>query len=297
MDMTVINEVVETINLMGNFEAKLQNVRKPDSDKAGICVRDKASDVGVVIYLEQLEADATTVGEVTGKVLEIFEKEKRNISQVSEDAKKIMEKIKSLDVHARLVPRHEPRHVLFLNGKVTREFLDMNIVYYVCVSKLNGSIGSYTIDTSMCNACGVTEEELFKGALNNITDDIVVHRNLSSVLTSFGEFHIDGVENLEEIFAPVTVLTNRSHTFGASLIIKDEVLNKVMERMNTDELIILPSSVNEVLVINANTAGADIASYREMVKCVNDDSGFKPSEILSYSVYTYNKKDGLRIAE
>ena len=216
-----MNEVVDTINAMENLEAKLQDVEKLEGKKIGICVRDKASDVGVVIYLEQLEADATTVGEVTGKVLEIFEKEKRNISQVSEDAKKIMEKIKSLDVHARLVPRHE----LFLNGKVTREFLDMNIVYYVCVSEFNGSIGSYTIDTSMCNACGITEEELFKGALNNITDDIVAHRSLSSVLTSFG-YHIDGVENPEEIFEPMTVLTNINHTFGASLIIKEEVLEK-----------------------------------------------------------------------
>lgn len=286
-----MNEVVDTINAMENLEAKLQDVEKLEGKKIGICVRDKASDVGVVIYLEQLEADATTVGEVTGKVLEIFEKEKRNISQVSEDAKKIMEKIKSLDVHARLVPRHE----LFLNGKVTREFLDMNIVYYVCVSEFNGSIGSYTIDTSMCNACGITEEELFKGALNNITDDIVAHRSLSSVLTSFG-YHIDGVENPEEIFEPMTVLTNINHTFGASLIIKEEVLEKAMERMHTDELIILPSSIHEVLVINANGIEKDIASFKEMVKAVNDTE-VKPSEILSYNVYRYNKRDGLRIAE
>ena len=291
MDMTVINEVVETINLIGKLEAKIDNVKKPDGNKTGIYVRDKASDVGVVIYLEQLEADATTVGEVTGKVLEIFEKEKKNIAQVSEDAKKIMEKIKSLDVHARLVPRNE----FFLNGKVTREFFDMNIVYYVCVSDFNGSIGSYTIDTSMCEACGVTEEELFKGALNNITDDIVAHRNLSDVLTAFG-FHIDGVENPEEIFAPVTVLTNRSHNFGAAVMIKEEVLNKAMERMHTDKLIILPSSVHELLVMNANAIERDIASFREMVKAVNDTT-VKPSEILSYNVYTYNKEDGLRIAE
>ena len=66
--------------------------------------------------------------------------------------------------------------------------------------------------------------------------------------------------------------------------------------MHTDELIILPSSIHEVLVINAKGIEGDIASFKEMVKAVNDTE-VKPSEILSYNVYSYNKKDGLRIAE
>ena len=293
MDMITMNEVVDTINAMGNLEAKLQDVEKLEGNKIGICVREKGSNVGVVIYPEQFEAEATTVGEITGKIIEIFEGRKENIARMTGAGKEIMEKIKNLDVHAKLIPR--PRNDEFLSGKVTREFLDMNIIYYVYVGEADGGIETCTIRTSMCEAYGVTEEELFKGALNNITDDIVAHRSLSAVLTSFG-YHIDGVENPEEIFEPMTVLTNRNHTFGASLIIKEEVLDKAMSRMNTDELIILPSSIHEVLAINAKGIERDIASFREMVKAVNDTT-VKPSEILSYNVYTYNKKDGLRIAE
>ena len=291
MDMTTMNEVVDTINTMGNLEAKLQDVENLEGNKIGICVREKGSNVGVVIYPEQFEAEATTVGEITGKIIEIFESRKENIARMTGAGDEIKEKIKNLDVYAKLVPRND----VFLSGKVTREFLDMNIIYYVCVGEANDGMETCTIRTSMCEAYGVTEEELFKGALNNITDDIVAHRSLSSVLTSFG-YHIDGVENPEKIFEPMTVLTNRNHTFGASLIIKEEVLDKAMERMNTDELIILPSSIHEVLAINANGIERDIASFREMVKAVNDTT-VKPSEILSYNVYTYNKKDGLRIAE
>lgn len=291
MDMTTMNEVVDTINTMGKFESKLQDVEKLEGNKIGICVREKGSTVGVVIYPEQFEAEATTVGEITGKIIEIFESRKENISRMTGAGDKIKEKIKNFDVYAKLVPRND----VFLSGKVTREFLDMNIIYYVCVGEADGGIETCTITTSMCEAYGVTEEELYKGALNNITDDIVAHRSLSAVLTSFG-YHIDGVENPEEIFEPMTVLTNRNHTFGASLIIKEEVLDKAIERMHTDELIILPSSIHEVLAINANGIERDIASFREMVKAVNDTE-VKPSEILSYNVYTYNKKDGLRIAE
>lgn len=291
MDMTTMNEVVDTINSMKNLEAKLQDVEKLEGNKIGICVREKGSTVGVVIYPEQFEAEATTVGEITGKIIEIFESRKENIARMTGAGHEITEKIKNFDVYAKLVPRND----VFLSGKVTREFLDMNIIYYVCVGEADGDIETCTITTSMCEAYGVTEEELFKGALNNITDDIVAHRSLSAVLTSFG-YHIDGVENPEEIFEPITVLTNRNHTFGASLIIKEEVLDKAMERMHTDELIILPSSIHEVLAINANGIERDIASFREMVKAVNDTT-VKPSEILSYNVYTYNKKDGLRIAE
>lgn len=291
MNTTIMNEVVDTINAMENIEAKLQDVEKLEGNKVGICVREKGSNVGVVIYPEQFEAEATTVGEITGKVIEIFESRKENISRMTGAGDKIKEKIKNFDVHSKLVPRND----VFLSGKITREFLDMNIIYYVRVGEGNDGIETCTITTSMCEAYGVTEEELFKGALNNITDDIVAHRSLSSVLTSFG-YHIDGVENPEEIFEPFTVLTNRNHTFGASLIIKEEVLNNAMERMHTDELIILPSSIHEVLAINAKGVEADIASFREMVKAVNDTE-VKPSEILSYNVYTYNKNDGLKIAE
>ena len=291
MNMIVINEVVETINAMENLEAKLQDVEKLEGNKIGICVREKGSNVGVVIYPEQFEAEATTVGEITGKVIEIFESRKENIARMTGAGNEITEKIKNLDVYAKLVPRND----VFLSGKANRDFLDMNIIYYVCVGETNDGMETYTVTTSMCEAYGVTEEELFKGALNNITDDIVAHRSLSAVLTSFG-YHIDGVENPEEIFEPMTVLTNRNHTFGASLIIKEEVLDKAMERMHTDELIILPSSIHEVLVINANAIERDIASFREMVKAVNDTE-VKPNEILSYNVYTYNKEDGLRIAE
>lgn len=291
MNTTTMNEVVDTINAMGNLEAKLKDVEKLEGNKIGICVQEKGSTVGVVIYPEQFEAEATTVGEITGKVIEIFESRKENIARMTGAGNEITEKIKNCDVHAKLVPHND----VFLSGKANREFLDMNIIYYVCVGGNNDGIETCTITTAMCEAYGVTEEELFKGALNNITDDIVAHRSLSSVLTSFG-YHIDGVENPEEIFEPFTVLTNRNHTFGASLIIKEEVLDKAMERMHTDELIILPSSIHEVLVINANAIERDIASFREMVKTVNDTT-VKPSEILSYNVYTYNKNDGLRIAE
>lgn len=291
MNTTTMNEVVDTINAMSNLEAKLKDVEKLEGNKIGICVQEKGSNVGVVIYPEQFEAEATTVGEITGKVIEIFESRKENIARMTGAGNEITEKIKNCDVYAKLVPRND----VFLSGKANREFLDMNIIYYVCVGEADGGIETCTITTAMCEAYGVTEEELFKGALNNITDDIVAHRSLSSVLTSFG-YHIDGVENPEEIFEPFTVLTNRNHTFGASLIIKEEVLDKAMERMHTDELIILPSSIHEVLVINANAIERDIASFREMVKTVNDTT-VKPSEILSYNVYTYNKKDGLRIAE
>lgn len=288
MNTMIVNEVLATINAMENLEAVVQKVQKLDT---AICIREKGSDIGVNIYPEQFEAEATTVGEITGKVIEIFEKEKENIARLKGSANEIIEKIKNLDVHAKLVPHND----VFLSGKVTRDFLDMNIIYYICVGETNDGIKTCTITTAMCDAYGITEEELFKGALDNITDDIVAHRSLSSVLTAFG-YHIDGVENPEEIFEPMTVLTNRNHTFGASLIIKEEVLEKAMERMHTDELIILPSSIHEVLVINANGIEKDIASFKEMVKAVNDTE-VKPSEILSYNVYSYNKKDGLRIAE
>lgn len=291
MNTMIVNEVLATINAMENLEAVVQKVQKLDGNKTAICIREKGSDIGVNIYPEQFEAEATTVGEITGKVIEIFEKEKENIARLKGVAKEIEGKIKNLDVHAKLVPHND----VFLSGKATRDFLDMSIVYYVLVGETNGGAETCTITTAMCEAYGVTEEELFKGALDNITEDIVAHRNLSDVLTAFG-FHINGVKNPEEIFEPMTVLTNKNYNFGAAMIIKEEVLEKAMERMHTGELIILPSSIHEVLVINENGIDKDVASLKEMVKAVNY-TGVKPSEILSYNVYKYNKRDGLRIAE
>ena len=68
----------------------------------------------------------------------------------------------------------------------------------------------------------------------------------------------------------------------------------ILDRLDTDKFYILPSSVHEVIIVSPQIA-MNIEALREMVNSVNATE-VSPDEVLSYNVYEYSRKNGLKIA-
>lgn len=92
----------------------------------------------------------------------------------------------------------------------------------------------------------------------------------------------------------VFVLTNKKKFNGSTVLLYNGFLKYVSNRLNSN-LLILPSSIHEVIVLKLET-GEDINFFRNLVAEINATE-VAPEEVLSNNVYIYNRNlDKLIIA-
>lgn len=92
----------------------------------------------------------------------------------------------------------------------------------------------------------------------------------------------------------IRVLTNEGRFFGASLILREDVMEGAWDRLGGD-FFVLPSSVHEVLLVPCDS-GFEPQELKGMVSAVNRCGVIRPEEYLSDSVYVYRKGHGLEVA-
>lgn len=103
---------------------------------------------------------------------------------------------------------------------------------------------------------------------------------------AFGE---EPDEDRGEEDAPFYVLTTSSGINGAACMLYSGVLEKFAEQRGND-IIILPSSVHEVLLLE-DTGEIDYMALTELVKCINATE-VPTQDILSEKVYRYERCSG-----
>lgn len=130
--------------------------------------------------------------------------------------------------------------------------------------------GYATINETLMSQLGISIEELVKVANRNMDIDIVNMSELFDVFTPFGSVDI-------------TIITNKKKMYGAGTIFKTDVFRDIADAHGKD-LYILPSSIHEVLIIDAITE--DVDYLINMVREINE--GFvAPEDRLSDNVYRY----------
>lgn len=93
----------------------------------------------------------------------------------------------------------------------------------------------------------------------------------------------------EEEKMPIYVASNRKSIFGATAILFPQEIKSLADAYKSD-LIILPCSIHEILLIPDNMGEMGIDEYLRMVSEVNQ-SQLRADEVLSYSVYRYKWKE------
>lgn len=86
---------------------------------------------------------------------------------------------------------------------------------------------------------------------------------------------------------PIYVATNSYRTNGASAIFYDRLLRQTADRFTSD-LILLPSSIHEFLLLPAEDS-SDLEAYGQMVREVNETQ-LADDEVLADHAYYYDRK-------
>lgn len=179
-----------------------------------------------------------------------------------------------------------------LSGMPHREWKDLSIIYRVVAEVDELGVSSAMIHNSLAERMGLTEEQLFKLAVEN-TKRIFppVVRSMNDVMREI--FAKDGMplEIVDMMLADVPadsmmyVISNDRGINGAISMLYEDQLHALAEKLDSD-LYILPSSVHETIAVSVEMGEPEVLA--QMVSEINMDQ-VALDERLSNQVYHYDK--------
>lgn len=152
----------------------------------------------------------------------------------------------------------------------------------------NGSRHIVRITNAQLKHWGISEETLRKDAWENMKKKLppVVH-TLNEVLMEIYEQHSLEIEDEPILDDCLYFISNAERFQGAGYMFDEELMFHLAQCFE-DDLIIIPSSIHEILLLKKQHAG----NIGELVKMVTDinSSQVLPEEILSNNVYVFDRK-------
>ena len=201
----------------------------------------------------------------------------------------VLKKIAKKSLFVKLV--NTERNESLVEQSISKEFLDLSAVVRIVLKMDKEGMASMALSKGAAEILGMTEEEIYAAALANTL------RLFPPKLMDLGryvEMSIGGKLLFGEDEVTTYILTNQKEVDGAFYLMSQELVGAIAEMLE-DDLYILPSSVNEVLLVRASEVKDGVDGLKAMVRDVNETI-VAEKEILSYSVYHYDKEHGITIA-
>lgn len=201
----------------------------------------------------------------------------------------VLKKIAKKSLFVKLV--NTERNKSLVEQSISKEFLDLSAVVRVVLKMDKEGMASMALSKGDAEILGMTEEEIYAAALANTL------RLFPPKLMNLGryvEMSIGAELPLGEDEVTTYILTNQKEVDGAIYFMSPEVVGAIAEALE-DDLYILPSSVNEVLLVRASELEDGVDELKEMVRDANE-TVVAEKDILSYNVYHYDKEHGITIA-
>ena len=201
----------------------------------------------------------------------------------------VLKKIAKKSLFVKLV--NTERNESLVEQSISKEFLDLSAVVRIVLKMDKEGMASMALSKGAAEILGMTEEEIYAAALANTL------RLFPPKLMNLGryvEMSIGGKLLFGDDEVTTYILTNQKEVDGAFYLMSPEVVGAIAEALE-DDLYILPCSVNEVLLVRASELEDGVDELKEMVRDVNE-TVVSEKDILSYSVYYYDKENGITIA-
>jgi hypothetical protein len=176
------------------------------------------------------------------------------------------------------------------------DFLDLSIVFQCLVAKDDQSTATILIHNAHTKLWDVSTKELYSVAREN-TQRLSGYelKNMNDIVSEI--IQMSDSEDLQEEFFDsgiperniMYILTNKNRVDGAACIIYPELLRDFAISLNSG-FYVIPSSIHEVILVPAEDT-EEAAAIRAMIREINDTQ-VKEEEILSYSLYYFDKDEG-----
>lgn len=283
-----LEQVAEAVKIALGEEYNSKTVQMVKNNRVvvyGILVLYKEECVGTVVYLEERNLECSSISELADFVCRQYQKSlvsKNTLDSIKEYGNK---QFVLSNVVYQLINRE--KNADFLKSTPHKDFLDLALIYRVVLAASEDGLVSYVVENSFLSETGISLEELDEAARENTIRRLgVCYHTLDEVLKE----HLTPDFVLNEFAKSMYVLTNKSCTNGAALLVYPNVLADLAEKLGSD-LIVLPSSIHEVLII-VDQHGAMVEDLHDMVEAVNEDV-VREEEFLSNNVYRFAKDTGV----
>lgn len=280
--------------LEGELEISVQEICKNNGImKTGLIVKDIRLNIAPTIYLDELFEEYQKGRPIDDVVKVVYRNLKNGMpkEKVDLDFFSDFEQVKDKICH-RLV--NYEKNQTTLEDVPHLPFLDLAICFYYAFSDEMLGKGSILIRNSHAKKWGVTTSELWKIASENTRrlypEECFPMENMLMELMGMKE----GKAKPEDIWEEaendpeehmMRVLTNQQRHFGASVILYENLLGKLSDKLSGD-LYIIPSSIHEVLILTKCEGEAE--HLGEIIQEVNREC-IDPQEVLSDHLYLYDR--------
>ena len=170
--------------------------------------------------------------------------------------------------------------------KINIHHADLDIDEYVVIMFDTYSVN---VGRKMVEKWGKEESYIFDLARKNSEKEFVrSFRDVMKGLASDIGVEDDEIDSLKDDF--MLVVTNHQNRFASRALLNNDLFKNTADNLNSD-LIILPSSIDELLIVKDN--GHDIDAYLDMVKQVNKT--MPDNMILNEHVYKFSR-DSMKVS-
>lgn len=147
-----------------------------------------------------------------------------------------------------------------------RSFLYLNID-----ETKDARMGTYAFP-AVLQAAGISQDEAWECASKNVAASCEIKSMKEILIERYPEFYDTEVAvSSLDIGIPepeMYVITNESAAYGAAAILNDEVLRDFGERIDCRQMIAIPSSIHEFILLRASD-GCDAEGLREIIRSIN----------------------------
>lgn len=165
-----------------------------------------------------------------------------------------------------------------------RQVEDLAMIPICCVNSDVYGSGCITIHNSHVKTWEISNEELWENVFESTFN--VAPVKISTISEQVGP--VIGTD-YDKVLDNILVVSNKEMRYGAGAVFYPGVLKMIAEKLGSD-LIIIPSSVHETIVMPSYLAGGNEYTLGKMIGEVNE-SVVSDEEILSDNAYYYSAED------
>lgn len=267
-------------------EITFKDIRKNNVQKTGIMVTVPDRIAVPVVYIDGLYDEYIQGKDMEDIFKEIAEEIERGYREAPAYNGLNIKDYRN-NVYMCLVNKRNNREML--SNIPHRTVNDLAVIYRINLPEINGNKASAVVTYDLMETLGYenTEQLEKQAAIYMKENDPPVVKTMREMLYEIEPELAEMLPEDEEM--QMYVITNSSKTNGAVSVLDKETMDRVAGLIGP-EIIILPSSIHEVIAVSGNDIKARDAAA--MVKSINDTQ-VEPEERLSDNIYRYTKEKGL----
>lgn len=265
--------IINELNNRG-YNAVAQNAIKNSVEFEGISIRDN-SNIAPLIYtetiIERAEEEEKTLDEVVSAIVGIYESSRAV----------------DFDVDSLFNRDFVLSHIYIgLQKESTEELIKRScgldgIESYLYIRREKNVDESFSVKMTdiLLSKARITLEEAWSNAEANTNAETKIE-SMAKVMSKMMGFEYS--EEMDEM-TPFFVLSNTCKVKGASAVLNKKVLAEFGQKYHTNRIVVLPSSVHEMLIV-PYTEDVELDAFSEMVGEVNNTE-VDPTERLTDRAY------------